>query len=111
MENKPEGISLTDCETLSRRVSDILDTEDPIEDAYFLEVSSPGLNRELYTDDHLKRSIGKEVLINLTGAINGKKNFKGVLEDINEESITVLGEEKLTIPRNKIKHANLDGEI
>ncbi|MBD7910450.1 MULTISPECIES: ribosome maturation factor RimP [Clostridium] len=109
--DKPEGISLTDCETLSRRVSDMLDVEDPIQDAYYLEVSSPGLNRELYTDDHLKKSVGKEVLISLTSAINGKKSIKGVLKEIDEESITILSEEELAIPRNKIKHANIDGEI
>lgn len=109
--DKPEGISLTDCETLSRRVSDKLDTEDPIQDAYYLEVSSPGLNRGLYTDDHFKRFIGREVLIDFTSTINDKKNFKGVLKDINEETITVAGEEKIIIPKNKIKHANLDGEI
>lgn len=109
--DKPEGISLTDCETLSRRVSDILDVEDPVPDAYYLEVSSPGLNRGLYTDDHFKRYIGKEVLIKFTGSIDAKKSITGVLKDINEEFITVQGEEELTIPRNKVKSANLDGEI
>ncbi|MDS0524891.1 ribosome maturation factor RimP [Clostridium sp. SHJSY1] len=109
--DKPEGISLTDCEALSRRVSDMLDVEDPVPDAYYLEVSSPGLNRGLYTDNHFKRYIGKEVLIKFTGSIDGKKSIKGVLEDINEESIVVKGEEELTIPKNKIKNANLDGEI
>ena len=54
--DKEEGrISLDDCEAVSRRVSEILDVEDPIKDAYYLEVSSPGLNRGLYTEEHFKK--------------------------------------------------------
>lgn len=52
--DKDGGITLSDCEALSRRVSDVMDEKDPIKEAYFLEVSSPGLNRGLFTDDHLK---------------------------------------------------------
>ena len=62
---KEKAISLNDCEALSRRVSDVLDEKDPITDAYFLEVSSPGLNRTLFTNEHYKRFIGSEVLVKL----------------------------------------------
>lgn len=109
--DKPEGISLTDCEALSRRVSTMLDEEDPIPDSYYLEVSSPGLNRGLYCDEHFKRFIGKDVLIKLTSAINGTKTIKGVLKDVTDESIIVESTEETIVPKNKIKSANLDGEI
>ena len=109
--DKPEGISLNGCEALSRRVSDMLDVEDPISDSYYLEVSSPGLNRGLYKDEHFKRYIGKKVFVKFTGSLSGHKNIKGILKAVDEESITVEGESELNIPKSKIKSANLDGEI
>ncbi|MBE6047497.1 MAG: ribosome maturation factor RimP [Clostridium sp.] len=109
--DKPQGISLNDCEALSRRVSDMLDVEDPISDSYYLEVSSPGLNRGLYKDEHYKKYIGKEVFVKFTGSLSGQKNIKGILKAVDDESITVEGEVELNIPKRKIKSANLDGEI
>lgn len=109
--DKPQGISLNDCEALSRRVSDMLDVEDPISDSYYLEVSSPGLNRGLYKDEHYKKYIGKEVFVKFTGSLSGQKNIKGILKAVDDESITVEGEVELNIPKSKIKSANLDGEI
>lgn len=109
--DKEEGISLTDCEALSRRVSDVLDVEDPIDKAYYLEVSSPGLNRRLFTDEHFKKFVGREVLVKLNGNIEGKKNIKGLLKEVTEEKIIVEDEKAITIPKSKIKAANLEGEI
>ena len=110
--DKEEGISITDCEALSRRVSDVLDVEDPIDKAYYLEVSSPGLNRRLFTDEHFKKFLGREVLVKLNGNIEGKKNIKGLLKEVSEENIIVEDDEKaITIPKSKIKAANLEGEI
>ncbi|WP_294351799.1 ribosome maturation factor RimP [uncultured Clostridium sp.] len=109
--DKPEGISLNDCESLSRRVSDMLDVEDPIKDAYYLEVSSPGLNRGLFKDSHFERYIGREVFIKFNGSLSGMKNIKGILKAVNQEDIVVEGETELVIPKTKIKNANLDGEI
>ncbi|MGM9977642.1 MAG: ribosome maturation factor RimP [Clostridium sp.] len=110
--DKEEGISITDCEALSRRVSDVLDVEDPIDKAYYLEVSSPGLNRRLFTDEHFKKFVGREVLVKLNGNIEGKKNIKGLLKEVSEENIIVEDDEKaITIPKSKIKAANLEGEI
>ena len=86
---KDGGVSLNDCEALSRRVSDVLDEKDPITDAYFLEVSSPGLNRTLFTNEHYTRFIGNEVLVKLAKAVEGTKTIKGILKENNESSITV----------------------
>ncbi len=109
--DKEEGISLTDCENLSRRVSDVLDEVDPIEQAYYLEVSSPGLNRRLFKDEHFKKFIGREVFIRLNGNINGSKNIKGILKEVTDEDIIVEEKSLVTIPKTKIKSANLEGEI
>lgn len=110
--DKQEGrISLDDCAAVSRRVSEILDVQDPIEDAYYLEVSSPGLNRGLYTEEHFNKFIGSEVLIKLTSSINGNKSVKGILKEVLTDSIVVEAETEVEILKDKIKAANLEGEI
>jgi len=111
IEKKDDRISLDDCVAVSRRVSEILDTEDPIEDAYYLEVSSPGLNRGLYKEEHFKKVIGKEILVKLTSSINGTKSIKGILKDVLEDCIVVEAETEVEILKDKIKFANLEGEI
>ena len=75
-------------------VSEIMDVEDPIEDAYFLEVSSPGLNRGLFTEDHYKNSIGKEVLIIFTKPLDEKTNVIGILKEVTEDSLIVVANEE-----------------
>ena len=108
---KEGGITLSDCEALSRRVSDVMDEKDPIADPYFLEVSSPGLNRTIFTEEHYKRFIGREVMVRFTKAIDGKKNAKGILKEVNDDSIVVEAENLMNIPKDKIKSANIEGEI
>ena len=108
---KDGGITLSDCEALSRRVSDLMDEKDPIKDPYFLEVSSPGLNRTLFTEEHYKRFIGREVMVRFTKSIDGKKNVKGILKEVNDDSIVVEAENLMNIPKDKIKSANIEGEI
>ena len=109
--DKDGGIALSDCEALSRRVSDVMDEKDPIKDAYFLEVSSPGLNRTLFTDDHFKKQIGKEIMVMFTKSLNGRKNIKGILKEVNDDSVIIETDDLITIPKDKIKSANLEGEI
>lgn len=108
---KDGGITLSDCEALSRRVSDLMDEKDPIKDPYFLEVSSPGLNRTLFTEEHYKRFIGREVMVKFTKSIDGKKNIKGILKEVNEDSIVVEADQLINIPKDKIKSVNIEGEI
>lgn len=108
---KEGGITLSDCEALSRRVSDLMDEKDPIPEAYFLEVSSPGLNRTLFTEAHYKRFVGREVMVKLTKAIEGKKSIKGILKEVNEENIIVEADTLISILKDKIKSANIEGEI
>ncbi len=111
IDKENDRISLNDCEAVSRRVSGLLDAEDPIKEAYYLEVSSPGLNRRLYSEEHFKKFIGNEVLIKLAGSIEGVKSVKGILKEVSEEFIMVEAEKEFEIPKDKIKSANLEGEI
>ncbi|MBY0755575.1 ribosome maturation factor RimP [Clostridium sardiniense] len=106
-----EGITLTDCEKVSRRVSEMLDEEDPISTSYFLELSSPGINRGLFKEEHFKKAVGREVFIRFTGSLNGRKNIKGILKSYEGEFIEVQGEELVKVPMDKIKKANLEGEL
>ena len=108
---KDGGITLSDCEALSRRVSDLMDEKDPIKYPYFLEVSSPGLNRTLFTEEHYKRFIGREVMVKFTKSVDGKKNIKGILKEVNEDSIVVEADQLINIPKDKIKSVNIEGEI
>ena len=108
---KDGGITLSDCEAISRRVSDLMDEKDPIKDPYFLEVSSPGLNRTLFTEEHYKRFIGREVMVKFTKSVDGKKNIKGILKEVNEDSIVGEADQLINIPKDKIKSVNIEGEI
>lgn len=111
--DKENGISLDDCEKVSRAVSDLLDDKDPIPYSYYLEVSSPGINRTLYTDEHLKKYVGSMVDIKLKSSLNKVTNYSGKLSGSNEEiiAIIVLDNKEIKIPRKKIKKICLSGEF
>ena len=101
--DKPGGVSILDCENVSRALSDELDRVDPIPDAYILEVSSPGLGRTLKKDKHLQASIGQEVEIKLFKPIDKCKEFIGVLERFDAENIVILeGEDEKSFSRKEI---------
>ncbi|EOS79719.1 hypothetical protein C817_02491 [Dorea sp. 5-2] len=87
--DKPGGITIDDCETVSRRLSDILDEKDYIEDAYILEVSSPGLGRPLKKEKDYKRSLGEEVEIRTYRMIEKQKEFTGILKGYDEGTVTI----------------------
>lgn len=87
--DKPGGITVDDCEVVSRRLSDLLDAEDYIEDAYILEVSSPGLGRPLKKDKDFARSIGEEIEIRTFRPIRHQKEFTGILKEFDKEKIVV----------------------
>ena len=86
--DKPGGISIDDIEPISRELSEKLDQEDFISDAYILEVISPGLGRPLKKDKDFVRSIGEEIEIHLYRAINKQKEFVGILKEFNKEENT-----------------------
>lgn len=100
--DKEGGITIDDCELISRALSELLDKEDFIPDSYILEVSSPGLGRQLKKDKDFKRSIGEEVEVKLYKPLqveqNGKmikqKEFCGILTAYTEETVTIEEDEK-----------------
>ncbi len=85
-----EGISIIDCEKVHRAIDPILDEADPIEGAYRLEVSSPGIERELRTDAHLAASIGLVVELRFFAAQNGAKTLTAALASFTDDSLTVV---------------------
>ena len=84
--DKEGGISLSDCEVVSRELSEILDKKDPIKENYFLEVSSPGLDRPLKKDKDFVRYAGRDVEIKLYKPWNGSKQFEGELVGLTEDN-------------------------
>lgn len=97
--DKPEGISLDDCEMVNDAIEPIIDEADPIEGSYYLEVSSPGLERELRTSEHIKAFVGERVIVKLFTAKNGKKSYDGIIESFDENENTfvlALAEEKIS---------------
>ena len=107
--DKDGGVNLDDCQKVSEQVSEILDEKDPIQDNYFLEVSSPGIDRPLKNDKDLKRSIGKDVEISLYKAVEGKKKLTGQLLNYDDDNIYIKSEDsdESTIERNVISKINL----
>ena len=111
--DKATGITLEDCEQVSRQVSSVLDVEDPIRGQYSLEVSSPGLDRPLFKLEHFKRFVGQGVKLRLRQPQAGQRNFKGRIAAI-EDTILVLrmgdGEE-VKINVTDVEKANLVPEF
>lgn len=100
--DKEGGINIDDCVTISRELEVKLDADDFIEDAYILEVSSPGLGRPLKKDKDLKRSIGSDVEVKLYKAIDKQKEFEGQLVAFDENTITIQNGQEITFNRNDI---------
>ncbi len=91
--DKPGGVSINDCEAVSRKLSDILDEEDYIDDSYIMEVSSPGLGRPLKKEKDFKRSLGEEVELRTYRMIDKQKEFTGILKSYDDDSVTVAFED------------------
>ncbi len=87
--DKPGGLQLDDCEIISRLIDPVIEKSDPIEESYYLCVSSPGLDRPLKTERDFARSVGKTVDIKLYRPMDGRKEFSGVLTSYDENGFTV----------------------
>lgn len=110
IDREPGGVTLNDCEAVSRDLGAILDVEELIDHAYTLEVSSPGLDRTLSRPEHYQRCIGRTVRIKTYEAIDGQKVLTGVLRGIEEDVVTIeIGTGKvIAIPRDGIAKASLE---
>ena len=101
--DKESGIDLNDCEKVSNEINEILDKADYIKEQYFLEVSSPGIERKLRKDKHLEQNISKNVEIKLFKKDNnGKKEYTGKLKAFNQEEIIIETDKEIAIERKNI---------
>lgn len=105
--DKPEGINIDDCTNVSRAIDPIIDEADPIDLSYYLEVCSPGIERELSKPEHFKKKIGEKVRVKLYKAIDGKKEFTGILKSAQDAVIIETGESELEFTFKEISKANL----
>jgi len=105
------GISLDDCEAISRKLSEVLDKEDPISQNYYLEVASPGIERKLKTDAHFNRYLGEVVDVGLYKAVKGGKQLTGILRGYDGDSICLLVDEEeitLSLKETTVVHLHFD---
>jgi len=106
--DKAEGILIEDCETVSRQVSGVLDVEDPISGEYTLEVSSPGMDRPLFTLEQFARYVGEQVKIKLRVPFERRRNFQGILRGVEEQDVVVLVDDhEYLLPVDSIDKANI----
>lgn len=102
------GINVDDCAAVSRQVSAVLDVEDPISGEYNLEVSSPGMDRPLFTLDQFQRYSGEQVKIRLRSPFEGRRNFSGRLVGVEADEVVVaVDEHEYLLPIELIDKANV----
>jgi len=104
--DKPEGIDIDDCSKISEYVSEKLDEQDPITEAYFLEVTSPGAERPLKKPQDFHKAINKNIFITTFEPIDGKKELEGILTSFDEENLEIkAGKSMFTVPYSKVATA------
>ena len=102
------GILVDDCEAVSRQVSAVLDVEDPISSEYTLEVSSPGMDRPLFTLEQFAKHVGEQVKIKLRSPFDGRRNFQGLLRGGEDQDVVVLVDDhEFLLPIDLIDKANI----
>src|SRR5207249_1114070 len=111
--DKEGGVTLDDCSMISRQLSAQLDVEDPIEPRYTLEVSSPGLDRPLFSERDYARFAGRRVRVSTFAPIDGRRNFVGRLEGLVDGAVrlTLEGDREVAIPHQQVAKARLEVEI
>ena len=111
--DREEGVNIDDCAAISHQVSGILDVEEPIQQAYDLEISSPGIDRPLFKLVDFERFAGKTAKIKLAVGLEGRRNFKGRLQGVvDSKMITIeVDGERFDLPYADIARANLVGEL
>jgi len=111
--DRDSGVSIDDCAAISHQVSGILDVEEPIKQAYDLEISSPGIDRPLFKLADFERFAGRTAKVRLTAGLDGRKNFRGRLQGVTDarQVIIEVDGETFDLPYADIAKANLVGEI
>lgn len=108
--DKDGGVSIDDCVEMSHAVDKPLDESDPIEQSYCLEVSSPGVERDLKRDEHFEKCLGEKIMVKLIRPVDGQREFKGILESYDNGNFELLTEEgtKLMINKKEASYVKLD---
>ena len=110
--DKDDGITIDDCVLVSQQLSGLLDVEDPIKGNFNLEVSSPGLDRPLFTNGQFKKYIGETVKLSLYEKLDGRKRFTGILISVDDEQIIINCDNvELAVPFKSIEKARLVPQI
>ena len=110
--DRESGVTLDDCAAISHQISGILDVEEPIQQAYDLEISSPGIDRPLFKLADFERFAGRNARIRLAVARQGRKNFKGELQGVADRLVSIkVDGEIFDLPYADIAKANLIGEL
>ena len=103
-----EGVTVEDCEKVSRQVSGVMDVEDPIQTEYTLEVSSPGMDRPLFRLEQYEAFIGHKVQIKLRMAFEGRRKFLGLIKGVEgEDVVVVVDDHEYLLPFDSIEKANI----
>ena len=105
--DKEDGISIDDCTNVSHAIDPIIDEADPIDVSYYLEVCSPGIERELSRKYHYEKVIGEKVKVKLYKALDGKKEFIGILKSVGDDITLDIDGEILNFPLSAISKAHL----
>lgn len=110
--DKDDGVSIDDCEALSRAIDEPLDNADPIKESYYLEVSSPGLGRELCHKEHFDAFDGCDITVKLYAARDGKKEYAGALCGYDNGDVTIAVDGKnITFTKSEIKKVKLNDDL
>ncbi len=110
--DSPAGISVDDCAAVSGQVSSVLDVEDPITGEYTLEVSSPGMDRQLFKLEQYFDYVGETVEVRLRSAFEGRRRFKGVLKGIEGEDIVIqVDDHEFLLPYGAIEKARVQPRV
>ncbi|MBX8992645.1 MULTISPECIES: ribosome maturation factor RimP [Staphylococcus] len=108
--DKPGGVDLNDCTIASEKISEVMDEEDPIAQAYYLDVSSPGAERPIKKEQDFQNAVNQPIYVSLYAPVEGEKEWLGILEAVEKDTITMQVKEKakkrsIEIPRDKIAKA------
>ena len=111
--DREQGVNIEDCASISHQLSGILDVEEPIKQAYDLEISSPGIDRPLFKLADFERFIGSTAKIKLAVGLQGRKNFRGQLQGVADAKLITIevDGEQFDLPYADIARANLVGDI
>jgi len=110
--DKPGGVEIDDCQEVSVKLSNLLDEKDPIPQAYYLEVSSPGLDRPLKKEKDFVRYQGRLVKVSTFAPIDGQKSFVGQLAGLRDDHVVIIQDgQELSIPKDKVAMVRLEIEF